>query len=430
MIIGNRFGFMRPKEGKSMQENAITLIRKVIPVALVGTLFLGGCGQEEAPPASRQPVVSVVTVEEESITLTSELTGRTVPFRMAQIRPQVNGIILKRLFEEGSDVQAGEVLYQIDPSLYEVALDNALAALARAEANLTAIQLRENRFEELLPDHAVSQQDYDDAVSGVKQAEAGLKSLQAQVKAARINLGYTKVKSPISGRIGRSNVTEGAIVTAYQPFPLATIQQLDPIYVDMPQSTAEVNRLRRELNSGLLKRDGIGQNIVKLIEGDGAVYPHEGALQFTDVSVDPTTGSVILRAVFPNPESTLLPEMFVRAEITEGVSKHVVLVPQPGVMRDPKGDPFAWIVDQDGLAQIRKLVLDRAIGDKWLVTQGLVAGDRLIVEGLQSLRQPGTPVKAVPFDPDAGRGGPPQDRHEGPHRGSDEQSTQNTTQPE
>lgn len=405
-----------------MLGNAITLIRKVIPVALVGTLFLGGCGYEEAPPASRQPVVSVVTVEAKSLTLTKEMTGRTVPFRIAQIRPQVNGVILKRLFEEGSEVQAGEVLYQIDPALYEVARDNALAALARAEANLSAIQLRENRLEDLLPDHAVSQQDYDDAVSGVKQAEAEVKSWQAQVKGARINLGYTKVKSPISGRIGRSNVTEGAIVTAYQPLPLATIQQLDPIYVDMPQSTAEVSRLRRELNSGLLKRDGIGQNIVRLIEDDGTVYPHEGTLKFTDVSVDPTTGSVILRAVFPNPESTLLPEMFVRTEITEGVSKHAVLVPQQGVARDPKGDPFAWIVDQDGLAQIRPLVLDRAIGDKWLVTRGLASGDQLIVEGLQSLRQPGTPVKAVPFDPNAA--------HQGQNHRPSEQTNSNKAQPE
>ncbi len=211
-------------------------------------------------------------------------------------------------------------------------------------------------------------------------------------------------------------------MTAYQPLPLATIQQLDPIYVDMPQSTAEVSRLRRELNSGLLKRDGIGQNIVRLIEDDGTVYPHEGTLQFTDVSVDPTTGSVILRAVFPNPESTLLPEMFVRTEITEGVSKHAVLVPQQGVARDPKGDPFAWIVDQDGLAQIRPLVLDRAIGDEWLVTRGLASGDQLIVEGLQSLRQPGTPVKAVPFDPNAA--------HQGQNRRPSEQTNSNKAQPE
>jgi len=202
------------------------------------------------------------------------------------------------------------------------------------------------------------------------------------------------------------------------------------MYVDMPQSTAEVKRLRREFTDGILDQSGAGQKLVRLVEEDGVVYALEGTLQFRDISVDPTTGSVILRAVFPNPDGVLLPEMFVRALVTEGVSENAILVPQQGVARDPKGDPFAWIVDTEGRAQIRGLVLDRAIGDKWLVTEGLVPGDQLIVEGLQSLRQPGTPVKAVPFDPDAGRGGPPQDRQEGPHRGSDEHSTQNTTQPE
>ncbi len=413
-----------------MQSSAKTLVRKVIPIALAVTMLLGGCGKGEGPPQSREPVVSVVTVGTQSITLTGELTGRTVPYRIAEIRPQVNGVILKRLFDEGSEVQAGQTLYQIDPAPYQAALDIAQAAQARAEANLTAIQLRKDRFEDLLPDHAVSQQDYDDAVSGVKQAEAEVKSWQAQVKAASINLGYTNVTAPISGRIGRSNVTEGAIVTAYQPIYLATIQQLDPMYVDMPQSTAEVKRLQREFADGILDQSGAGQKLVRLVEEDGVVYAQEGTLQFRDISVDPTTGSVILRAVFPNPDGVLLPEMFVRALVTEGVSENAILVPQQGVARDPKGDPFAWIVDTEGRAQIRGLVLDRAIGDKWLVTEGLVPGDQLIVEGLQSLRQPGTPVKAVPFDPDAGRGGPPQDRQEGPHRGSDEHSTRNTTQPE
>jgi len=399
-----------------MQSSAKINIRKVIPIALAGAMLLGGCGKNEAPPQSREPVVSVVTVGTQSITLTRDLPGRTVPYRIAEIRPQANGVILKRLFEEGSQVQAGQILYQIDPAPYQ-------AALANAEANLAAIQLRKDRFEDLLPDHAVSQQDYDDAVAGVK-------SWQAQVKAARINLGYTKVTAPITGQIGRSNVTEGAIVTAYQPIPLATIQQLDTMYVDIPQSTAELKRLQREFADGNLDKAGASQKLVRLVNDNGSPYGMEGTLQFQDISVDPTTGSVILRAVFPNPDGALLPNMFVRARVIEGINENAVLVPQQGVARDPKGDPFAWIVDTEGHTQIRGLVLDRAVQDKWLVTEGLAPGDRLIVEGLQSLRQPGTPVKAVPFDPNARHGGPPQDRQEGPHGGPDEHSAQNTAKPE
>ncbi|MCK9995725.1 MAG: efflux RND transporter periplasmic adaptor subunit [Candidatus Krumholzibacteria bacterium] len=399
-----------------MQTCAKVLVKKVIPFAIAGILLLAGCDKGEAPPQSREPVVSVVTVGTQNLTLTNEMTGRTVPYRIAEIRPQVNGIILERLFEEGSQVEKGQTLYLIDPAPYQVALDNA-------EANLAAIQLRKDRFEDLLPDHAVSQQDYDDAVAGVK-------SWQAQVKAARINLDYTNLTAPISGRIGRSNVTEGAIVTAYQPVYLATIQQLDPMYVDIPQSTAEVQRLRRELAGGTLNQSGTGQNIVRLVEEDGVVYPLEGTLQFRDISVNPTTGSVILRAVFPNPNGTLLPQMFVRALVNEGVSENAILVPQQGVSRDSKGDPFAWIVDAEGQTQIRELVLDRAIGDKWLVTEGLAAGDQLIVEGLQSLRRPGTPIQVVPFDPGAGHGGAPGGPSAGSNGGRDKQSTPNTAQPE
>jgi len=413
-----------------MHSSAKTLVRRMMPVALTGPILLAGCRSGEQPPPG-DPVVSVVTVEAQSVTLTSELTGRTVPYRIAEIRPQVNGVILKRLFEEGSEVQAGQTLYQIDPAPYRAALDNAQAAQARAEANLTAIQLLEDRLEELLPDHAVSQQSYDDAVAGVMQAEAEIKSWQAQVKTARINLGYTTVTAPISGRIGRSHVTEGAIVTAYQPVQLATIQQLDPIYVDIPQSTTEVRRLQRRLAAGNLNQGSVDQNDVRLVLEDGVAYPLEGALKFRDISVDPTTGSVILRAVFPNPDGELLPEMFVRAVVTEGINEHAILVPQQGVARDPKGDPFAWIVDSEGHAQIRGLVLDRAVGNKWLVTDGLAPGDQLIVEGLQSLRQPGTPVKAVPFDPNGRQGGPPgAPPQEGSPGGPDTLSDQHTAKPE
>lgn len=399
-----------------MQTCARTLKKIMIPIAVASTVLLAGCDKGEAPPQSREPVVSVVTVGTQSLTLTNEMPGRTVPYRIAEIRPQVNGIILERLFEEGSQVEKGQILYRIDPAPYQAALDNA-------EANLVAIQLRMDRFADLLPDHAVSQQDYDDAVAGVK-------SWQAQVRAARINIDYTNITAPITGRIGRSNVTEGAIVTAYQPMYLATIQQLDPIYVDIPQSTAEVQRLRREFADGTLNQSGTGKNIVRLVEEDGVPYPLEGTLQFRDISVDPTTGSVILRAVFPNPNGVLLPQMFVRAIVNEGVTENAILVPQQGVSRDPKGDPFAWIVDAESKAQIRGLVLDRAVGDNWLVTEGLTPGDQLIVEGLQSLRRPGTRVQVVPFDQNAGHGAASGGSPAGPNGGSEKQSTHNTAKPE
>ena len=372
-----------------MRRSATEFERRVILVALAGILTLAGCGQREEPPP-RNPVVSVVTVETQPVTLTTELAGRTIPYRIAEIRPQVNGIVLKRLFEEGSDVQRGQALYKIDPAPYQVALDHA-------EANLMAIQLRKDRFEKLLPDHAVSQQDYDDAVAGVQ-------SWQAQVKSARINLGYTDVTAPISGRIGRSNVTEGAIVTAYQPVYLTTIQQLDPIYVDMPQATTEMLRMKRHLEDGTFSRNVTNHDDVRLIQEDGVAYPLAGTLQFRDISVDPSTGSVVLRAVFPNPDGVLLPEMFVRGVVTEGVINNAILVSQQGVARDPKGDPFAWIVDEEGKAQIRRLVLDRAIGNQWMVSEGLAPGDQLIVEGQLSLRRPGTAVTAVPFDENGSQG--------------------------
>ncbi|HOX26107.1 MAG TPA: efflux RND transporter periplasmic adaptor subunit [Candidatus Krumholzibacteria bacterium] len=369
--------------------------------ALAGFPLLAGCGRDEPPVAPPPPVVSVVTVTTESVTLTTELAGRTAPYRVAEIRPQVNGIILKRLFDEGSDVRAGQPLYQIDPAPYQAALEIAQAALARAEATLATMRLRKARFEELLPDRAVSEQDYDDAVAGLKQAEAEVASWTAQVRNARINLGYTEVRAPISGRIGRSNVTEGAVVTAYQPLHLATIQQLDPIYVDLPQSTAEMARLNRRLAAGSLQRDHTDTANTRLFEEDGSEYHLAGTLLSRDVTVDPTTGSVVLRAIFPNPDTELLPDMFVRGVVTEGVDPNAILVPQQGVARTARGDPYAWIVDGEGLAQMRQLAVDRAIGDKWLVTGGLAPGDRVIVEGLLALRRPGTAVQATEFVPAA-----------------------------
>jgi len=368
-------------------------------------LSVAACGPGGKPPAggpgAGMPQVSVVTVQPQKITLTTQLPGRTSAFRIAEIRPQVNGLIQKRLFTEGSEIKAGDVLYQIDPAPFQAALDNARAAMGRAEANLPSIKARADRFKELLADKAVSQQDVEDAAGALKQVEADIASWKAQVEAARINLAYTKVTAPISGRIGKSNVTDGAIVTAYQPVPLATIQQFDPIYVDVPQSTSDLLRLRRRLEDGHLNRGGSEQNKVRLVLEDDSPYPQEGTLQFRDVTVDRSTGSVILRMVFPNPKGVLLPEMFVRAVVKEGVNAQAILIPQQGVMRNPKGEPYALVVNGAGKVGMKMLTLEREIGNQWLVTAGLATGDQVIVEGLQVLQmlRPGTPVtvKAEPF---------------------------------
>jgi len=368
----------------------------VILFLLLACYGLTGCDRKPVQALARVPEVAVISVTTQKITLTTELPGRTSAYRIAEIRPQVNGLILKRLFTEGQEVKANQVLYQIDPAPFQSALDNARAALGKAEANVPAVRLRVGRFHDLLTDNAVSQQDYDDAFASLKQAEADVAYCKATVATAQINLGYTAVKAPISGRIGISNVTDGAIVTAYQPVALATIQQLDPIYVDVPQSTTDLLGLKRRLKDGRLKKSGPGSDKVKLIQEDGTPYSLEGTLQFSDVTVDPTTGSVTLRVVFPNPEDILLPGMFVQTVIKEGVNEQAILIPQQGVSRDSKGNPFALIVDAESKAAIRPLTLDRAIGDKWLVSAGLAPGDPLIVEGLMMLR-PGTMVKASPF---------------------------------
>jgi len=381
-----------------MQLRARFMVRIVVLSAVVfGGLLPGGCDRRppSAPPQALAEVATV-TIQPEQVVLTTELPGRTSPYRIAEIRPQVNGLILKRLFTEGSDVQAGQELYQIDPAPFQAALDNAEAALSKSEASLPSIQSRADRFKEALIDRAVSQQDFDDAAGALKQAEADIRFWKAMVRTAQINLGYARVVSPISGRIGKSTVTDGAIVTAYQPMPLATIQQLDPIYVDVPQSTTELLRLQRRLEEGRINRDETNVNAVQLILEDGTQYPAEGTLQFRDVSVDPSSASVILRMVFPNPNGVLLPGMFVRAVVTEGVNRQAILIPQQAVSRDPKGNPVALIVDGAGKVAPRMLSLDRAIGDQWLVSTGLSPGDRVIIEGVQRVR-PGAAVKEVPF---------------------------------
>ncbi|MBU1419848.1 MAG: efflux RND transporter periplasmic adaptor subunit [Proteobacteria bacterium] len=375
-------------------------IKKMLLVAgLLGAFLLAGCDRnQEALTERPDPQVSYITVQPEKIMLSTKLPGRSAPFRVAEIRPQISGLIQKRLFTEGSNVKAGQVLYQIDPAPTKAAFDNANAALGRAKSSLPSVKARAERLSQLVADKAVSQQDYDDAAAALIQVEADIRYYQASAEAASINLGYTKVTAPISGRIGKSSVTDGAIVTAYQTMALSTIQQMDPIYIDVPQSTTELLRLKRRLKEGLLSQNENDQNKVDLFQEDGTPYPLEGILQFSDVTVDQSTGSVTLRALFPNPDEVILPGMFVQAMIREGVNEQAILIPQQGVSRDPKGNPFALIVDAESKAGFRPLTLDRAIGDKWLVSAGLAPGDRVIVEGLLMLR-PGTVVNATPFEP-------------------------------
>lgn len=384
--------------------SAVAVLGKALPIALLCASVSTGCGHRDQAPPGIAPEVATMVVSAKAVPLTTELPGRTCPYRIAEIRPQVSGLIQKRLFTEGAEVQAGEQLYQIESAPFQAAFDNAQAALARARANVPAIQGRANRYQEALADKSVSQQDFDDAEAAFKQAQADIQYYTALVETARINLEYTRVGSPITGRIGTSAVTEGAIVTGYQSVALATIQQLDPIYVNVTQSTTELLRLQRHLRDGQMDGDGTNSEQVDLILEDGTKYPVKGMLQFRDVTVDPTTASVILRLVFPNPKTVLLPGMFVRAIVEEGVNEHAILVPQQAVSRDPKGNPLAMIVNASGQAEQRLLVLDRALGDQWLVVSGLAPGDHLIVEGMQNAR-PGGPVHEVPFN-DGRKSGP------------------------
>ncbi|MDF0731090.1 toluene efflux RND transporter periplasmic adaptor subunit TtgA [Pseudomonas entomophila] len=353
---------------------AVTALVSAVALATL----LSGCKKEEAAPAAQAPLVGVVTLQPQAFTLTSELPGRTSAFRVAEVRPQVNGIILKRLFKEGSDVKEGQQLYQIDPAVYE-------ANLANAQANLQATRSLAERYKQLIDEQAVSKQEYDDANAKRLQADASLKS-------AQIDLRYTKVLAPISGRIGRSTVTEGALVSNGQTNAMATIQQLDPIYVDVTQSTAELLKLRRSLESGQLQKAGDNAAKVQLVLEDGSLFKQEGKLEFSEVAVDETTGSVTLRAVFPNPDHTLLPGMFVHARLQAGVAANAILAPQQGVTRDLKGAPTALVVNQENKVELRQLKASRTLGSDWLIEEGLNTGDRLITEGLQFVR-PGVEVK-------------------------------------
>jgi RND family efflux transporter MFP subunit len=355
-----------------------------VRLAVLGLVLLTACEHKAPPPAPPPPKVSVVTVRAQAVPITTELPGRVAGYRYADVRPQVNGIILKRLFVEGSEVKAGQQLYQIDPAPYQATYDSAVAANASARALW-------ERYKPLAEANAVSKQDYDNAVASHLQA-------QAAVETARINLIYTRVLSPITGHISRSSVTEGALVTANQTTAIANVQQLDPVYVDVTQPITTLLRLRKEAAAGLLKQNEAGKAQVRLRLEDGSDYARPGTLEFSEVTVDEGTGSVTLRALMPNPERVLLPGMFVREEIQEGVREGAVLAPQQGISHDQKGQPNALVVGPDNTVELRTLVTDRAVGDQWLVSSGLKPGDRVIVEGIQSAR-PGAKVAPEEYRP-------------------------------
>ena len=368
-----------------------------VPVLVVtAVMALSACSKSEAPaPAgSGAPQVGVVVIQPQRVALTTELPGRTAATMVAEVRPQVTGIVQARRFTEGGEVKAGQVLYQIDPATYKAAHDSARATLARAEATLQTARLKAQRFKELVAIKAVSQQEADDAAAALQQGEADVASARAAVDSARINLGYTSVTAPISGRIGKSTVTAGALVTANQALALATVQKLDPVYVDVTQSSGAVLRLRRAFASGTLQKASDTSARVRLLLEDGTPYPMDGKLQFTDVTVDPSTGAIVLRALFPNPKGELLPGMYVRAIIEEGVRDNAITVPQQAVTRDGKGDATALVVGADGKVEQRRLQTARTLGDSWLIDDGIKAGDRVIVDNLQRVR-PGAQVQPV-----------------------------------
>ncbi|UAE97396.1 multidrug efflux RND transporter periplasmic adaptor subunit AcrA [Salmonella enterica subsp. enterica serovar Typhimurium] len=370
--------------------------RGLTPLAVVlmlsGSLAITGCDDKQDQQGGQQmPEVGVVTLKTEPLQITTELPGRTVAYRIAEVRPQVSGIILKRNFVEGSDIEAGVSLYQIDPATYQATYDSAKGDLAKAQAAANIAELTVKRYQKLLGTQYISKQEYDQALADAQQATAAVVAAKAAVETARINLAYTKVTSPISGRIGKSSVTEGALVQNGQASALATVQQLDPIYVDVTQSSNDFLRLKQELANGSLKQEN-GKAKVDLVTSDGIKFPQSGTLEFSDVTVDQTTGSITLRAIFPNPDHTLLPGMFVRARLQEGTKPTALLVPQQGVTRTPRGDATVLVVGADNKVETRQIVASQAIGDKWLVTDGLKAGDRVVVSGLQKVR-PGAQVK-------------------------------------
>ncbi len=368
---------------------------RLLVAASMALLILSGCDsdQEAALQQGGPTQVEVATLTRADVTLTTRLPGRTIALRTAEIRPQVNGIIVNRLFREGAEIDAGEQLYQIDDAPYKAALATAQAQLAQANANLAAAEARESRYRNLLDSKSISQQDYDDARASFLQAQAAMASANAAIETATINLEYTKVLAPISGRIGKSTITEGALVTAGQPQALAVIQQFDPIYVDVSQSVNQLLDIRRQMLQGNLLNDP--DTHVKLALGDGSVYEHRGRLEFSEVDVNESTGTVVLRALFPNPDHLLLPGMYVRAEIVEGRRPDSILIPQRAVTHDREGQATTMVVNDQGVVERRTLQTGRSLGNSWLVLSGVEEGERVVVSGLQWI-QPGAQVDAIP----------------------------------
>tara|TARA_B110000438_G_scaffold129079_1_gene125396 strand:- start:2632 stop:3819 length:1188 start_codon:yes stop_codon:yes gene_type:complete len=388
-----------------MQRSRIALF---VISTLISIVALSGCEQvnvqaaDESGDTGPQAVpVGVITLQSQALTLKKELPGRINAFQIAEIRPQVSGIVQSRLFIEGKRVEQGQSLYQINPATFKAELAASEAAVASAKASIASSKSKATRYSELLKIKAVSQLDFDEADAAYKQATAALLTAEAQLQTAQINLDYSHVSSPISGQISKSNVTVGALVSVNQTTALATVTQLDPIYVDLTQSSNELTKLKKALASGALTVDPTNQTDVELTMEDGSIYPHKGVLQFSEVTVDPSTGSVTLRAQFPNPEKLLLPGMYARASIIEGVKSDAILVPHRGVSRNTKGEPTAMIVNKDNKVESRVLQVDRAVGSNWLVTHGVAAGDKLIIEGLQKIR-PGvlvTPTQVKSSEP-------------------------------
>ena len=364
-------------------------------LTLISLMGLTACSdRDKQPPAEPIPAVKILEVKSRSVTVSAELPGRTSPYLVAEVRPQISGIVQKRLFEEGSEVKQGESLYQIDPATYQTNYASAKAALTKAQAGVASTETRMKRFKELASNKAASQQESDDALAAFKQAQADVATAQAAVRGAEINLAYTRVKAPIGGRVGRSTVTPGALVQQGQAEALTTIQRLDPMYVDVTQSSVELLRLQQSLRSGSVQKmqDQTAKAILFL--EDGTQYPLEGKLQFADATVDPNTGTVSLRGLFPNPKAELLPGMYVRAVIEQGVQNNAILVPQQGIGRDAAGNAIAMVLNANNVVEQRKVKTTQAIGNEWLVSEGLKPGDRLIVEGLQKIK-PGKPATVL-----------------------------------
>jgi membrane fusion protein (multidrug efflux system) len=384
-----------------MRNRSFFALHRAASLCLACSAGLAACSSgKTAVPSNPPPEVGVVTLHPQPVTITTDLPGRMTAYRIAEVRPQVSGVIVKRLFTEGSEVKAGQQLYQIDPAPFQANLESAQASLARARATLKSAALLTQRYKPLAEAHAVSQQNYDNAIAAESQAEADIALAKAAVDTAHINLAYTRMFSPISGRTGRSSVTEGALVDANQRAALVVVQQLDPIYVDVTQPSTMLLRLQREFASGQLKKVGDAQARAQLMLEDNTRYEQSGTLQFAEVAVDSGTGSVTLRAVFPNPRHILLPGMFVHEQIEEGVDEHGLLVPQRAITHNARGEATTMVVGANNTVSTRVIKTERAIGDQWLVSDGVAAGDRVIVVGLQRLGSGVAEVKAVEVSPD------------------------------